>query len=396
MAEYGKNMEQLITLPQDELEKLGVLHTAREIYGEPAAWKETAKGLAGESKVYDSARSATSDGVVLCGAGSSDYIGRSIRSYLEQTLGIPVRVVSTTDIVTMEKDELAGQRASLYVSFARSGNSPESIATYDRISRYRSDARQLVITCNSDGALARRARSDESGADLVVLPEQTLDQGLAMTASFTSMVLAGLALAVDPSKPECSNIADSAAEAASRVFSSEVASELASLGASRACYLGSNDLAGLSHEAALKSLELTNGALAVWNGSYLALRHGPRVFVDDRCLVIAMVSDDAGIRRYERDLLSSLQEGRRPLRVVALGGENAITDVADMVDASVIMSGPAGEMIHPAARRLSDIVFAQVFALFLSLKHGLTPDNPSPDGAISPVVRGVTIYPDDE
>jgi tagatose-6-phosphate ketose/aldose isomerase len=39
------------------------------------------------------------------------------------------------------------------------------------------------------------------------------------------------------------------------------------------------------------------------------------------------------------------------------------------------------------------LVFAQYLALFTSLEHGKTPDNPFPSGEVSRVVRGVTIYP---
>ena len=38
------------------------------------------------------------------------------------------------------------------------------------------------------------------------------------------------------------------------------------------------------------------------------------------------------------------------------------------------------------------VIFAQTLALKKSIKLGISPDNPSPDGAISRVVQGVTIY----
>ena len=39
------------------------------------------------------------------------------------------------------------------------------------------------------------------------------------------------------------------------------------------------------------------------------------------------------------------------------------------------------------------VVFAQYLALFTSLEHGKTPDNPFPSGEVNRVVQGVTIYP---
>ena len=38
------------------------------------------------------------------------------------------------------------------------------------------------------------------------------------------------------------------------------------------------------------------------------------------------------------------------------------------------------------------VMFAQALAMKKSIQLGITPDNPSPDGAISRVVKGVTIY----
>lgn len=39
------------------------------------------------------------------------------------------------------------------------------------------------------------------------------------------------------------------------------------------------------------------------------------------------------------------------------------------------------------------IIFAQTLALKKSLQLEITPDNPSPSGAVNRVVKGVTIYP---
>jgi tagatose-6-phosphate ketose/aldose isomerase len=40
-----------------------------------------------------------------------------------------------------------------------------------------------------------------------------------------------------------------------------------------------------------------------------------------------------------------------------------------------------------------EIVAAQLFGYHLSLSKGIDPDNPSPGGVISRVVRGVAIHP---
>src|SRR6185295_2762246 len=78
----------------------------------------------------------------------------------------------------------------LVVSFARSGNSPESRAVLDSLLQGDTRGRHLVITCNRAGALAK-ASAGNPRVDAVVLDEKTEDQSLVMTSSFTNMVLAG-------------------------------------------------------------------------------------------------------------------------------------------------------------------------------------------------------------
>ena len=46
---------------------------------------------------------------------------------------------------------------TLLVSFARSGNSPESVAAVDLADEVLPQCRHLVITCNGEGALAAAA-----------------------------------------------------------------------------------------------------------------------------------------------------------------------------------------------------------------------------------------------
>ena len=90
---------------------------------------------------------------------------------------------------------LADRVPSLLVSFARSGNSPESCGAVDAVRESLPLCRHLVITCSGEGRLATRYRDDPRVAT-VVLDERTNDRSLVMTSSFTNMVLAGRLLAL--------------------------------------------------------------------------------------------------------------------------------------------------------------------------------------------------------
>ena len=80
----------------------------------------------------------------------------------------------------------------MLVSFGRSGDSPESVAALDLADRFVREIHHLVITCNPDGALARKIGATGNGM-AILLPEETHDRSFAMTSSFSCMTYAALA-----------------------------------------------------------------------------------------------------------------------------------------------------------------------------------------------------------
>ncbi len=96
-------------------------------------------------------------------------------------------------------------------------------------------------------------------ACVVLLPEATHDRGFAMTSSFSAMVLAALAIfsGIETFEPRIEPIAKAVADLLT--VEPQIAA-LAQAGFSRVVYLGSGPFKGLAREAALKLLELTDGA----------------------------------------------------------------------------------------------------------------------------------------
>ena len=78
---------------------------------------------------------------------------------------------------------------TLLVSFARSGNSPESMAAVALAEQGVADCHHLIFTCNAEGALYAEGKRLRK-AHVVLLPEETNDRGFAMTSSFPGMMLA--------------------------------------------------------------------------------------------------------------------------------------------------------------------------------------------------------------
>jgi tagatose-6-phosphate ketose/aldose isomerase len=166
--------------------------------------------------------------------------------------------------------------------------------------------------------------------------------------------------------------------------------EFASRDFSRIMYLGTDSLEGAMHEAALKILEMTAGRVISACNSFLGVRHGPQVFIDETCAVVACLSADPRVRRYEADLLGELRRKGQGRRILAISAseDTAAREVAD----DVATLGPAGGGIPEDLRIFTDLVACQILAFTKSRACGLGPDNPSPSGVINRVVQGVAIY----
>lgn len=171
----------------------GAHQTMTEIEQEPGLWLEVgALVSAWRSGMDASVASALADHsvrVVLCGAGTSGLAGDVLAPALRRRLHRRVDAVHTTDLLAFPKDLLAEDVPTLLVSFARSGDSPESVAVTQLADTGLNDCTHLVLTCNAHGQLAAE-HADRPRSALLVLPDAADDRGFAMTSSFTSMVLA--------------------------------------------------------------------------------------------------------------------------------------------------------------------------------------------------------------
>jgi tagatose-6-phosphate ketose/aldose isomerase len=307
-----------------------------------------------------------------------------------------VDAIPSTEIL-MDPESSFPRDAFTLVSFARSGNSPEGNALLSIAERLRpGKARHLVITCNREGELARIAGGLGARALTLLLPEESNDKGLAMTASFTSLTIAGYSLAHLGAPEEYRGIVSGLAEAAARLLArgSDLAQALAREDFSRMFFLGTRPFFGGAMEAQLKVQELSGGRILTKAEDTLGFRHGFMAAVDGESLVVLFLSRDPYRRRYEIDLLEELKAkrlGRKTLVVAdrARGPDNQT--LAGLADHS-LEYGPISTLADPFLAPLAAMT-GQLIGLFCSLRQGLRPDTPSPSGVINRVVQGVRIHP---
>jgi tagatose-6-phosphate ketose/aldose isomerase len=360
--------------------------TILEIGQQPDAWREVAGSTDEQATAFLQALAAKPElRIILTGAGSSAFAGEIAAPAVRRHLDRRVEAVATTDIVASPLDFLERHTPTLLVSFGRSGNSPESLATTVLADELVDDVWHLILTCDRGGELGR-AHTGRPNSLVVYMPERTNDVGFAMTSSLTSMLLSCLLL-LGPAKP---GDGDVLAKAARHVVDLQGdIRALAQTKKQRFVYLGSGPLEGLARESALKLLELTAGEVVTYFDSPLGFRHGPKSVLDADTLVVVYVSTDPYTRRYDLDIIAELR---------AQLGEDAVTVISTEpipaeLGPAVVLPGLGG--LGDAMVALPYLVFAQYLALFTSMECRKTPDNPFPSGEVSRVVKGVTIYPMD-
>jgi len=152
-------LTELLDLSEMKREKLGIRYTASEIAGQVDIWEISATKLFENADqlrlLLHSLRDARGGCVVCTGAGTSEFIGYCIEGLLRKRLGLPVNVFSTTRIVTTPWEIFFGGAKPLLLSFARSGNSPESVGAVQIAEMMGTDLNHLVVTCNREGGGVR-------------------------------------------------------------------------------------------------------------------------------------------------------------------------------------------------------------------------------------------------
>ncbi|WHY91337.1 SIS domain-containing protein [Neobacillus cucumis] len=385
----------MFTLSQDILMPLGASITTAEIKQQPELWGETfalytAKSHEIKAFLQNLTEKHSRIRVIFTGAGTSAYVGDTVTPYLKGKVDEKqwdLMSVPTTAIVSNPYQFLNPDIPTLLISFARSGNSPESVATVQLAEQVVSNLYQITITCSKDGELAQRAGQDENNL-LLLMPERSNDQGFAMTGSYTCMALTALLIFDTLSMEEKLYMVETIRRLGESVISrSADIEQMISTEFDRIIYLGSGGFEGLAREVQLKILELTAGKIATSFDSSLGFRHGPKSFVNEKSVVFVFVSNKPYTRRYDLDMLNELRQDQIASLICAVS-----VDGDDNYAGDTFLFDSDGRNVPDAYLSLPYVMFGQTIALLSSIKVGNKPDTPSPSGTVNRVVKGVTIH----
>lgn len=380
----------LLSLSQQEKQTRGLIDTPREIHQQPDTWRGTLSRLASQ---HDSLQAFLEScglhrgSVILTGAGTSDYIGRAVKDILRKHWNCEVSAIPSTGLLTNIDDIILDGKPYLMISFSRSGESSEGVAVIEQtLNQYPRQIRHLIVTCNASSTMA-----SFPGVFTIKLDDAVNDRGLAMTSSFSNMVIAGQYLAHVHAQEQYAPIVESLSRVGEALLprAADMAARLGKRKFIRACFLGTGALQAVAQESALKVLELNAGKVVTLAESPLGLRHGPMSFLNKETVVVAYLSEDWHRRQYELDLLEEVRS-KNLCGEILIVASHASDRIGSLTQHLLALNTPSNlpDLYRPPV----DIIVGQLLALFFSIENSITPDTPS-DGAISRVVSHVKIYP---
>lgn len=388
--------QKILGLEIEQLESCMGLNTAKEIMQQPETWKEAISSLKNNKEsikmFIDNFLTKENTRIILTGAGTSAFAGETCEPYLTSLLNKRVEAIATTDLVGNPNNYFIKDAPTLLVSFARSGNSPESVHAVELATQLVDDLYQVVITCNEEGKLAKNTQDDEKSL-LLLMPSQTNDLGFAMTSSFTTMVLSCMGVfnidKIDSFVEDTYKLSQSV----ERFIEENTAkvSKLISEEFERIIYLGSGTSKGIARESALKVLELTAGIVNANYDTPLGFRHGPKSVINDETITVVYISNDDYTRLYDLDLAKEMLHHRKEDKVVIVGcniDEELKSQANYVFELEKLECSVKNEVVLP----LQQIIFGQMLSFLKSEKLGITPDNPCPTGEVNRVVQGVILH----
>lgn len=326
--------------------------------------------------------------VIFAGAGTSSFIGDILQGYFEKNTKKRAVSVPTTDLLT-HPDLYCRGKSVLLVSFARSGNSPESLAAVKLADQLCKQVFHFIVTCNAGGELAT---ADHTNATfLFLLPAEAEDLSVAMTGSFTAMLLTGLLMSRIHDLKAVDGQIESLIQYGEHVISSYAATlrHVAELDFNRAVFLGSGPMQGAAKESALKLQEFTNGKVICKHDSFLGFRHGPKVIINAHTLVVYLFSNKEYVSAYETDLVDAVNKSDGGLYQVGVT-ESPLSD--RRLNLNIYFTHQPGQ-VEEELLSVCHVLPAQILGFFKAISLALRPDNTVENGTITRVVKGVNIYP---
>ena len=392
-----KDMKNFFGTDKEILEEKKSFNTAKEILQQPKLWKEALTLFKDSEKdlldFFSRINLNEEYRIIFTGAGTSEYVGNILEPFLNKNEKKEFESIATTDILNNPLNYFKKGKKTLIVSFARSGDSPESAGVIDIADKLIDEVYHLFITCNKDGALAKRAVGNEK-IFLLLMPEESNDKGFAMTSSFSCMLLSGI-LAFSKNSEEVIEEMLKIIDIAEKELKNKYIEikEIAEQEHKRIVVLGSGILKGLAQELSLKVMELSAGKIVSVSNTTLGFRHGPKAIVNNETIVFELINQDEYAVKYDEGLLEEMAEDKSADKLIAYNISSN-----DLIEESTYKVIKLDETDRQKIknRELASLfiylIYGQIYAFFKSQYLGNTTDNPFPSGEVNRVVKKFKVH----
>lgn len=392
-----KDMKNFFGTDKEILEEKKSFNTAKEILQQSKLWKEALTLFKDSEKdlldFFSRINLNEEYRIIFTGAGTSEYVGNILEPFLNKNEKKEFESIATTDILNNPLNYFKKEKKTLIVSFARSGDSPESAGVIDIADKLIDEVYHLFITCNKEGALAKRAEGNEK-IFLLLMPEESNDKGFAMTSSFSCMLLSGI-LAFSKNSEEVIEEMLKIIDIAEKELKNKYIEikEIAEQEHKRIVVLGSGILKGLAQELSLKVMELSAGKIVSVSNTTLGFRHGPKAIVNNGTIVFELINQDEYAVKYDEGLLEEMSEDKSADKLIAYNISSN-----DLIEESTYKVIKLDETDRQKIknRELASLfiylIYGQIYAFFKSQYLGNTTDNPFPSGEVNRVVKKFKVH----
>jgi glucosamine--fructose-6-phosphate aminotransferase (isomerizing) len=335
-------------------------HTWQEIVSQPQVWRTTLEAFELDRERFEGfVGQADFDQILVTGCGSTHYLAQSAAALIARCTGISARAYPASELWLFPGTVPTNR--TLLVAVSRSGTTTETLRAVERF-RDLGGAPALAITCYPESQLAQQA-------DFVLAAPDAQERSIAQTRSFASMLLLTLGLTATLAHDEgmlerLRRLPDALHDLVDRM--GDLPQQLgADLNTERIFFLGGGPLYGLANEAMLKVKEMSLSYSEAYHP--LEFRHGPMSMVNERTLVVGLVSD-TGLVEELRVLRDMEKLGARALALVDDGSAFTDWQATHVVELrSGLDEWERGPLYLPVLQRL---------AYQRAVAKGLDPDRP--------------------
>lgn len=286
------------------------------------------------------------------GAGSSYYLG-NVASSVWAELGLAASSVPASEPL-LHPRRYPWDAHDVAIAVSRSGTTTETLEALKRAKA--AGAKTIAITTVDDSLIGEVA-------DLTFVVSAAAEQATVQTRSFSSQLMTSLCLAAQLRTPEdLGRLRSWLPNAPELIARSSGAVARLGMHWDRAYFLGTGTMVGLAQEGALKMKETALTEAEAFQT--LEFRHGPKSMVDERTLVIGLLSEES-----EAQELKVLRE------VHELGAQLFLVGVAQPTDFPGVAVDVGGG-VPPTLNAPLHLPALQFLAHRRAIHQGIAPEHP--------------------